>query len=207
MRTNFKVAATGFHDEDTPLVYTFSYRHMGSSDVHPLRRIISSVPEFEVKLPGSPKGLQAGPVQLVVTVCDALDACTEVNSDTIEVTMVKLEVGDIRTLGSEVATMATNNECVEGLSLLVRTLQTAQGDKDTSARFKDPLCSLHSDILAQCSSSTSERMDCTELETAARVVDFMISTDCTLSRDALTEGMRLSDKLQNTTTRFYNSSF
>ena len=202
MRTNFKVAAAGFHDEDTPLVYTFSYRHMGSPDVHPLRRIISSVPELEVKLPGSPDGLQAGPVQLVVTVCDALDACTEVNSDTIEVTMVKLEVGDIRSLGSEVATMATNNECVEGLSLLVRTLQTVRGDAETSARFRDPLCSLHSDILAQCSSSTSERMDCTELETAGRVVDFMLNTDCTLSRDALTEAMRLSDKLQNTTTRF-----
>ena len=98
--------------------------------------------------------------------------------------------------------MATNNECVEGLSLLTRTLQTVQGDKETSAKFKEPLCSLHSDILAQCSTSTLERMDCTELENAARVVDFMLSTDCTLSREALTEAMKLSDKLESTTTRY-----
>ena len=136
MRTVFTVTATDFHDEDTPLVYSFSYRHLGSPNLHPLKRVTSSLPVIRVRLPGSPEGLAAGPVQVVVRVCDALEACTEAVSETLEVAMVKLEVGDIRTLGQEVAMMATNKECVEALSLVSRTLQTARGDRDTAARYR-----------------------------------------------------------------------
>ena len=196
MRTLFTINANGFHDEDIPLVYTFSYRHAGSSKLSMLRRITSSLPVLETRLPATTAG-----IQVVVDVCDALQACTQAESSIIDVSLVKLEVEDIRSLGLEVGALATNQECVASLSLLGRTLETVKADADTGAKFSRPLCSLHSEILAQCATSTLARMDCTELGAASRLVDFMVNSECRLASKALEEGMRLSQELASTTTR------
>ena len=45
-------------------------------------------------------------------------------------------------------------------------------------------------------------MDCTELDTAAGVVDFMVTTECSLSSKALEEVLRLSSQLQSTISRW-----
>ena len=196
MRDLFTLSAAGFHDSDVPLVYTFSFRHLGRSEVVLLQRLTSSLPEVEVRLPYSSSG-----IEILVEVCDALDACTEAVSEVVDVSVMLLDLEDIKILGQEVAALATNQECVEALSLLRRTLDSVKAEANTAARFQGPLCTLHSSILAQCSAATIERMDCTELGTAGRVVDFMVKTECRLTPVALEEGQRLSRQLQNTTTR------
>ena len=85
------------------------------------------------------------------------------------------------------------------MSLLGQIIETVSTSAKQKAQFKDPLCSLHSDIFGQCSDTLSSRMDCTELETGRDIMDFLLDTNCDITLEALESGRELSLALKTKT--------
>ena len=88
----------------------------------------------------------------------------------------------LRTFGSSVASQAGDKECSEALSSLgqvVTTVELAGGASRT--QFREPLCSLYSDLLLQCSEDVVARLDFTKISFGQELVEFLVNTDCPLS--------------------------
>ena len=48
-------------------------------------------------------------------------------------------------------------------------------------QFREPLCSLYSSLLLQCSEDVVARLDCTEISAGQELVEFLVNTDFPLS--------------------------
>ena len=81
------------------------------------------------------------------------------------------------------AGQAGDKECSEALSRLgqvVTTVELAGGASQT--QFQEPLCSLYSDLLLQCSEDMVARLDCTEISAGQELMEFLVNTKCPLKK-------------------------
>ena len=98
------------------------------------------------------------------------------------------------------AGQAGDKECSEALSSLgqvVTTVELAGGA--TRTQFREPLCSLYSDLLLQCSEDVVARLDCTEISAGQELMEFLVNTDCSLSLAAIQSCASLATALAGQT--------
>ena len=106
-----------------------------------------------------------------------------------------------RAFGSSVASLAGDKECSEALSTLSQVVQTVElnSNKESQAQYREPLCSLYSDILQQCSDEMVARLDCTEISAGQELMEFLVNTKCDVSLGALQSTAALAGSLADKT--------
>ena len=96
---------------------------------------------------------------------------------------------------------AGDKECSEALSTLGQVVQTVElnSGRESQAQYREPLCSLYSDILQQCSDDMLTRLDCTEISAGQELMQFLVNTKCDLSLAALKSTAALAGSLAEKT--------
>ena len=196
VQTVFTLTAADWQDEDVPLTFTFGYRQADGREISWLgNAAVSGLPRLEAVLPASRAGLVG-----VVRVCDSTGSCSTAEADTVtEVQQQPLTTAQIMALGARVAELATDQECGAALSLLGRVLDTVAAQPDQARQYQAPLCSLHSDLLAQCCTDLSARLDCTELGAGRELLAHLVTTQCSPRLDTVERGTELAAALANQT--------
>ena len=81
---------------------------------------------------------------------------------------------------------------------MVQTVEL-NSKKESQAQYREPLCSLYSDILQQCSDEMVARLDCTEISAGQELMEFLVNTKCDVSLGALQSTAALAGSLADKT--------